>query len=44
VPHTLVALPIRAEIIRQIVQFLRSGDAGLHEQPTASAPSMRPAG
>jgi hypothetical protein len=30
VPHTHVALPIRTEIIRQIVQFLRSGDAGLH--------------
>jgi hypothetical protein len=26
------------------VEFLRRGDAGLHEQPTASAPWMRLAG
>jgi hypothetical protein len=44
VPHTHFALPFRAEIIRQVVEFLRRGDAGLHEQPTASAPWMRLAG
>ena len=43
VPHTHFALTIRAEIIRQVMEFLRRGDARLGKQPTASESSMRPA-
>jgi hypothetical protein len=43
VPHTHFALTIRAEIIRQVMEFLRRGDARLGKKPTASESAMRPA-